>query len=140
MGSAMSKHASREFYLARVLDHETAAAECGDPMMRQIWQATAAEWREVSQSRPAPRRRQPRDGKGQTGLKWDAFMAAAPSVGADAVLAFRDRDQIELLVGQSLLMGALAGAAPHILLESEPSAALPDALALPQVQEFDLIL
>jgi hypothetical protein len=133
----MSKLALREFYLARVQDHEAAAAECGDPMMRQIWQETAAEWREVSQTRPAPRPRKPRGGQV---VKWESLMAAPPSAGADAILAFRDRDEIELIVGQSLLMGVFAGAATDVLLESVPPTALPDAAVLPQVQEFDLIL
>jgi hypothetical protein len=134
----MSKLVTREFYLARVQDHEAAAAECGDPMMRQIWQETAAAWLQVSQAPKAPRRRRPKAPANKP-LQWETLMAAAPGVVGDAILDFRERDQIELVVGQTLLNGLFAGAATEVIFESHHAAHAETPLVQP-VQDLELIL
>lgn len=136
----MSKLVSRDFYHARVQDHEAAAAECSDPLMRELWRLTAAEWREVSRKRTPARRRKPKRNDTLASPSWSDFLSSARNAGAEAVFDFRSRDQIELILAHSLLIGWLVGPETSLALEAGDMFASPESTGVPTIQDFDLIL
>ena len=101
----MARPVKCDFLLTSVVEHERAAAECADPVMREVWLATAAEWRQVSEKRSRARpRRTPKPGtaRARAGV-WGDFLVLAQQAGADAILDFRQGSQIELVDGLALV-------------------------------------
>ena len=145
-GLTMFKPVTSDFYEAAVADHEFAAIQCADPIMREVWLATAAEWRVVSLTRPTPRRvrkvkpapmsRRPRNSVGDVLV----FSSAITTTVAAAVAPeFRRRELNELLAGQLIVDMHEVGAEAIVL---HDAAAL-DAAAMsvtPALDVHDLIV
>lgn len=136
----MFKPVACDFYEAAVADHEFAAIQCADPVMREVWLATAAEWRVVSLTRPTPRRarkarpalvsRRPQNPAGDVLIFSSAIATAATAIAPE----FSRRELNELLAGQLILEMHDVGAEAVVLHD----AAAIDAAAIPVTPTLDV--
>jgi hypothetical protein len=114
----VARPVKHDLHLTSVAEHERAAAECADPIMRDLWLATAAEWRQVSKAQAKPR---PRRTKRVVGARsksvWSDFLVLAQQKGADAILDFRQGNQIELVDGLCLVAWPAAAATVLVTVE-----------------------
>jgi hypothetical protein len=114
----VARPVKHDLHLTSVAEHERAAAECADPIMRDLWLATAAEWRQVSkaQAKAQPRRTKKAARTRPAGV-WSDFLVLAQQKGADAILDFRQGNQIELVDGLCLVAWPAAAAAVFVTAE-----------------------
>ena len=136
----MFKPVACDFYEAAVADHELAAIQCADPAMREVWLATAAEWRVVSLTRPTPRlarkakpglvTRRPQNPVGDVLVFSSAIATAVVTIAPE----FRRRELNEILAGQLIMDMHDVGAEAVVL----HNAAAIDADAIPVTPNLDV--
>jgi len=126
----MFKPVSRDFYLDRVADHELAAAECADPHMRQVWLATAAEWRQASQKPPARRVRARSSKRNDQLLSGSTGEVLAFAAGAGAPPNSQGGEQTYLYAGQLFFGAQHLDTALGFMLDDGITVALAGASAL----------
>ena len=142
----MFKPVACDFYEAAVADHEFAAIQCADPMMREVWLATAAEWRIVSLTRPAPRRARkvkpaPADQRPKSSVgDVLVFASAIATAGVAVAPEFGRRELNELLAGQLILDMHGVGAEPVVALDAVDALAAAAIPVMPTLDVHDLIV
>jgi hypothetical protein len=135
----MFKPVARDFYEAAVADHERAAIECADPLMRQVWLATAAEWRNLAVTRPVSRRARkitPRTAEPFLKRSMGDVLAFVPVIAAAVVPESRSRELNELLAGQ-LIMDMYDGGVETVAAVDQPD---PASIAGLVLDVHDLII